>query len=49
VRSFSERAKIKPMSQEYTIQAIMDAGREETRRNRITKAIQMLLQTSKDS
>jgi uncharacterized protein YdeI (YjbR/CyaY-like superfamily) len=36
------------MNQEYIFQAILEAKREETRQNRITKAIQMLLRTSKD-
>ena len=34
--------------QKEHVQAILDAKREETRRNRIAKAIQMLLKTSKD-
>jgi len=35
--------------QKEHVRAILEARREETRRNRITKTIQMLLQTSKDS
>jgi hypothetical protein len=35
--------------QKEHVRAILDAWWEETRRNRITKSIQMLLQTSKDS
>lgn len=37
-----------PLDKEH-VRAILDARREETRRNRIAKAIQMLLKTSKDS
>lgn len=35
--------------QKEHVRAILDANQEETRRNRISKAIQMLLQSSKDS